>query len=252
MATRRSSQRSNMATHVESISGEKEEKLERSNKQRLSFVFSFLGTLAFLFLVSFVKMKHSPYGPNAVRSRREQKGLSQNSNMVLPPNSIYRLTVQDSRGSPLSLERFAGMVSLVVNVACKWGKTDVSYRQLAQLQEKFGRQGFQVLAFPTNDWNQEFQNNDEIQDFVSSNFPDVSFLVLGLTHLPENSVYQELQRQRPNDHVRHNFFKYLIDRQGHAVSFYDKKTNPLDISDDIEELLLIDSDEKKLHRFVTK
>jgi len=108
-----------------------------------------------------------------------------------------------------------------------------------------------VLAFPTNDWNQEFEQNEEIQDFVARNYPEVSFPVLGISHLDDNPVYQELQRQRPSDHVRHNFFKYLVDRKGHAVSFYDKKTNPINVSDDIEKLLAEESEGGNLHRFFT-
>mmetsp|Transcript_29166 Transcript_29166/g.44097 ORF Transcript_29166/g.44097 Transcript_29166/m.44097 type:complete len:126 (-) Transcript_29166:505-882(-) len=125
MATRRSSttKEKKTLTNVDSTaSGEKEEKLQRSHQQRTSIVFSFLGVLAFFFLVAIVKIKHSPYGPNALRSHRKQQQdsvSSHNNNIMLPPNSIYRLSVEDGQGSPLSLEKFAGMVSLVVNVACK-------------------------------------------------------------------------------------------------------------------------------------
>ena len=38
---------------------------------------------------------------------------------LLPPDSIYRVGVQDIHGSWVQLEKFAGSVSLVVNVACE-------------------------------------------------------------------------------------------------------------------------------------
>ena len=38
---------------------------------------------------------------------------------VQPRNSIYRLSVTDSLGTVQSLEQYAGMVTLVVNTACK-------------------------------------------------------------------------------------------------------------------------------------
>ena len=56
----------------------------------------------------------------------------------------------------------------------------------------------------------------------------------------------------PDNHVRHNFFKYLVNRQGMAVKFYDKQTEPLDIQDDIEELLLTSADAANPRQFVIK
>lgn len=41
-------------------------------------------------------------------------------------------------------------VCIVVNVASKWGKTDVNYTELVQLHEKYGPQGLSILAFPCN------------------------------------------------------------------------------------------------------
>jgi glutathione peroxidase len=123
---------------------------------------------------------------------------------------------------------------------------------LSELQEKFGQQSFTVLAFPTNDYGQEFLENKDIQNFVRTNYPQVTFPVLGTSHLPDNPVYQHLQRQIPDAHVRHNFYKYLVNRQGVAVKFYDKKTEPLAIQDDIEELLTATSDEVSPRQFVTQ
>jgi glutathione peroxidase-family protein len=36
------------------------------------------------------------------------------------------------------------MVTLVVNVASHWGKTQLSYDQMSQLQQRFGSKGFSV------------------------------------------------------------------------------------------------------------
>jgi glutathione peroxidase-family protein len=108
------------------------------------------------------------------------------------------------------------------------------------------------LAFPTNDFGQEFQSDREIQEFVKTHYPQATFPILGTSHLPENTIYQELQRQMPDNHVRHNFFKYLVNRQGMAVKFYDKQTEPLDIQDDIEELLLTTADAVNPRQFVIK
>jgi len=93
------------------------------------------------------------------------------------------------------------------------------------------------MAFPTNDYHQEFETNDEIQTFIQDNFPDVSFPIFGVSKLEENPVYKALQRQRPDYKVKQNFYKYLIDRQGNIIGFYNKKFQPLDIIPDIEKAL---------------
>ena len=108
-----------------------------------------------------------------------------------------------------------------------------------------------MLAFPSNDYGQEFPENRDIQKFIHTNYPQVTFPVLGTSHLPENPVYQLLQQQMPGTHVKHNFYKYLINRQGIAVKFFDKKTNPRNIQNDIEELLSASSNAVTPQRFVT-
>ena len=37
---------------------------------------------------------------------------------LLPPTSLYRVSVEDAHGQLVSLAKYAGMVTLVVNVAC--------------------------------------------------------------------------------------------------------------------------------------
>jgi len=94
-----------------------------------------------------------------------------------------------------------------------------------------------VLAFPTNDFHQELETNEEIQEFVSTNYPQATFPIFGLSTLQDNQVYQQMSRQLPNTHVKHNFYKYLVNREGVAVKFFTKPQEPLSLRDDIEELL---------------
>ncbi|CAF0924598.1 unnamed protein product, partial [Didymodactylos carnosus] len=73
---------------------------------------------------------------------------------------FYSFTVKDWQGNDVSLEQYRGKVSLVVNVASECGFTDSHYEGLVGLQQKLntGRNVFQVLAFPSNQFgNQEPQ-----------------------------------------------------------------------------------------------
>jgi glutathione peroxidase len=115
----------------------------------------------------------------------------------------------------------------------------LSFQQLEKLQEKYGAQGFVVLAFPTNDFHQELDSNQEIQSFLHDHFSSVTFPVFGLSSLRTNPVYRTLQEQLPHQYVQHNFYKYLVDRQGIAQHLYPKSQPPVDIEQDIERLLLL-------------
>lgn len=113
----------------------------------------------------------------------------------------------------------------------------MSYPQLSQLQQLYRNRGFTVLAFPSGDFHQELDTNDEIQEFVHEKFPDVTFPVFGKSSLQENAVYRQLKRQMPGTEVKHNFFKYLVNRDGVAVKFFTKPQDPLSLRPDIEALL---------------
>ena len=113
----------------------------------------------------------------------------------------------------------------------------MNFRELIELQDKLKDRGFSVLAFPTNDYKQELGSNQEIRDYLEENFGAINFPVFGLSALKENPVYQRLARQLPDDHIRHNFFKYLVDRNGRAIKLFHKKQDPLTLVGEIESLL---------------
>ena len=48
-------------------------------------------------------------------------------------DSIYEFTAEDIDGKVVSLDKYRGHVCVIVNVASRWGKTDVNYKQLTQL-----------------------------------------------------------------------------------------------------------------------
>ena len=50
--------------------------------------------------------------------------------------SIYEFTANDIDGNIVSLEKYRDHVCIIVNVATKWGKTDVNYKQLVEVYKK--------------------------------------------------------------------------------------------------------------------
>jgi len=53
------------------------------------------------------------------RSLHHSERMTEQSNAILPPDSIYRTKVQDIHGDWQQLMQYTGSVSLVVNVACE-------------------------------------------------------------------------------------------------------------------------------------
>ena len=234
----------------------KHRKVQRQQESRTKNALVFLGIICVVFLTVMVKLRHNhdmPKSIGSLRSHKRHDSLAvehQHALPFIPPSSIYSLSVEDITGKMVSLNGFHGMVTLIVNVACLWGKTKVNYEQLALLQEKYKSQGFSVLAFPTNDFHQELSTNEDIQAFITANYQQVTFPVFGLTSLKDNVVYRALQQQLPNDHVGHNFFKYLVDRDGKAVKMFTKKQDPLQLTEEIEHLLK--KERRTLHKMVTE
>jgi len=156
----------------------------------------------------------------------------------LPLNSIYRLSSLDINGHLKSLSDFTGCVSLVVNVASHWGKANITYEQLPLLHERYKNQGFAVLAFPSNDFEQEFETNEEIQKYIKTNYPKVNFTIFAKSSLRTNPVYKKLSEHHiVNNTIEWNFYKYLVNQKGIAVALYDVKQEPFSFEEDIQNLL---------------
>jgi len=104
------------------------------------------------------------------------------------------------------------------------------------LHNKYASLGFNVLAFPSNDFNQEKETNEEILDYVQTNFPEVEFPLFSRAPLSSNMVFQLCQKHTKQA-VEWNFHKYLVNGQGRAIKSYGHRVQPMEIEDDIVALL---------------
>lgn len=102
--------------------GGKQAKAKRQSKQRAQSTILFLLIIGVTCCGALYYFQDStdfdPFGPGGLRSRalkKTQKFYGHPS--LLPPDSIYHLSVEDCEGEKISLEQYTGSVSLVVNVA---------------------------------------------------------------------------------------------------------------------------------------
>lgn len=84
--------------------------------------------------------------------------------------NIYEFSVKKINGKQTTLADYKGKVLLLVNVASKCGLTP-QYAALEKIYEQYQERGFEVLAFPANEFGgQEPGTNTEIQEFCQTTF----------------------------------------------------------------------------------
>jgi len=128
---------------------------------------------------------------------------------------------------------------LVVNVASECGFTDQHYKELVELQNTLPSKDFVILGFPSNQFGQqEPKRNSAIQRFVRNTygvkFPMFSKIkVIGDMKHP---IYKFLEDQSGHTPVW-NFNKYLLNRQGKFVKYWDQSVSPSQCLPKIRELI---------------
>jgi glutathione peroxidase len=134
------------------------------------------------------------------------------------------LRLQDEK--PQSLCQYGGKVVVVVNTASFCGFTP-QYKGLEALHDKYQGRGLVVLGFPSNDFSQESGSNKEIADFCENTF-GVKFPMFTKTSVSgkdASPLFKQLAAKTGTS-PRWNFYKYVIARDGTAVSSFSSMTEP--------------------------
>lgn len=157
--------------------------------------------------------------------------------------SLHDYTVKDIDGNDVALNKFKGKVLLIVNVASRCGLTTSNYTELSHLYEKYKTQGFEILAFPCNQFGgQEPGSNPDIKQFACTRFK-AEFPIFDKVDVNGPStapVYQFLKSSAGGflgDIIKWNFEKFLVDKSGKVVERYPPTTSPLQIEKDIQKVL---------------
>jgi glutathione peroxidase len=169
--------------------------------------------------------------------------LAATSAIAADAPSIADIPLKDIDGKPTSLKAYDGKVLMLVNVASHCGNTK-QYKQLEEVYAKYKDQGLVVLGIPCNDFGaQEPGTNEEIKTFCTTKF-SVTFPMLDKVHVKgaeQHPLYAALTGKDgafPGD-VKWNFGKFIVGRDGKAISRVEPKTLPddADVIKTIEEAL---------------
>lgn len=120
--------------------------------------------------------------------------------------------------------------------------TSRDYKELVELYKLLSPRGFEILAFPCNQFkSQEPGTSAEIRKFVDGfgvEFP--MFAKINVNGSNAHPVFKFLKSKLGGvlgSSIKWNFTKFLVDKTGVPVKRYGPPTNPMSIREDIEKLL---------------
>ncbi|XP_021754079.1 probable phospholipid hydroperoxide glutathione peroxidase [Chenopodium quinoa] len=179
---------------------------------------------------------HSPFSQSY-----SQKSMASDSSAQ--PKSVHDFVVKDARGNDVDLSIYKGKVLLIVNVASQCGLTNSNYTELTELYEKYKDQGFEILAFPCNQFgNQEPGSNEEIVQFACTRFK-AEYPIFDKVEVNGGNtapIYKFLKSSKGGflgSDIKWNFSKFLVDKDGNVVDRYAPTTSPKSIEKDVKKLL---------------
>ena len=158
-------------------------------------------------------------------------------------STIADFTVESSNGTALDLSDKLGKVLLVVNTASNCGFTP-QYKGLEAVFQQYKDRGFEVLAFPCNQFGgQEPGNAEEIEQFCKINF-GLTFPLMQKVDVngdEASPLFDWMKGEAPglmgSKAIKWNFTKFLINREGKVVRRYAPQDTPAKIEKDIAALL---------------
>ena len=153
-------------------------------------------------------------------------------------NNIYQFEVNNIDLKKVSLSDFRDKTLLIVNVASACGFTS-QYTGLQYLYEKYKDQGFEILAFPCNQFGgQESGTNKEIKSFCDTSY-NLTFKLFDKVEVKGGNaspLFKFLEEQSGRE-IQWNFSKFLINKNGEYVKGFGTQKTPEAIEKNIKELL---------------
>ena len=154
---------------------------------------------------------------------------------------FYDLKIESISGEIIDFNDYRNKVVLVVNTASYCGFTK-QYGELQELWDQYKSKGLIVLGVPSNSFNQEKKNNEDVKKFCEVNF-NISFPLSNITDVKGENVH-ELFKWAADNHGKSaipkwNFYKILINKKGKVEDTYSSFTKPLSnkIIEKIESIL---------------
>lgn len=147
----------------------------------------------------------------------------------------YDFVVNTIDNKPFEMKTLRGKKVMIVNLA-SWCGLTFQCESLEKIYKKYKDEGFVILGFPSNDFDQEFGDSKSIKVFYEKNY-GISFPIMRKVRVTGDSispVYDFLTHKSKNGLVENsvvwNYQKYLIDEYGYVTKVIAPKVLPDDNS----------------------
>ena len=142
---------------------------------------------------------------------------------------FYDFKIESISGEIIDFGKYKNKVILIVNTASYCGFTK-QYGELQELWDQYKSQGLVVFGVPSNTFNQEKKNDEDVKKFCEVNF-NISFPLSSITEVKGENAH-ELFKWAADNHGKSaipkwNFHKILINKEGKIEDTYSSFTKPL-------------------------
>ncbi len=144
--------------------------------------------------------------------------------------NIYAFKVPSIDGGQIDFSKFKGKKILIVNTASECQYT-VQYSALQTLYSNH-KDKLVIVGFPSNDFNQETANEEDIKKFCKTRF-GVTFPMSVKTEIKGDSIapiYKWLSSKKQNGvldaEIKWNFGKFLLDEIGKLSAYFPSNVKP--------------------------
>tara|TARA_B100000287_G_scaffold24560_1_gene23816 strand:- start:503 stop:1012 length:510 start_codon:yes stop_codon:yes gene_type:complete len=142
--------------------------------------------------------------------------------------SFHDFSIESISGEDIVLADYKDKVVLLVNTASQCGFTP-QYAGLQKIYDRYKDDGFVVLGVPSDDFNQELSNDDDVKKFCEIRY-GVNFPLTSIQKIKGESAHPLYKWISGNTSVigqpRWNFHKYLISKEGQIVNWFSSMTSP--------------------------
>ena len=142
--------------------------------------------------------------------------------------SFHDFSIESISGEDIVLSDYKDKVVLLVNTASQCGFTP-QYAGLQKIYDRYKDDGFVVLGVPSDDFNQELSNDDDVKKFCEIRY-GVNFPLTSIQKIKGDSAHPLYKWISGNTSVigqpRWNFHKYLISKEGQILNWFSSMTSP--------------------------
>jgi len=142
---------------------------------------------------------------------------------------FYDFNIESINGELIDFKEYKNKVVIVVNTASYCGFTN-QYQELQELWDNYKSKGLVVLGVPSNSFNQEKKNNDQVKEFCEVNF-NINFPLTTITEVKGGNAH-DLFKWAKNNHGKSaipkwNFHKIVINKEGKVEDTFTSFTKPM-------------------------